>query len=173
MKKLIAILLSIALLVMTTECAGGDTEPTENKSHPKPTEITEATKTTEATKPDRSVELVGTWERTQTEVEEYVEETPAGQVTVQITGSSEDNLLISYQDKEFPDDDYSDKALFIIPNGDLWWYGDVEWFAQVNHTGNFGQTFTMAIVDDMLVIQNYFEVDGAPCVSYETFRRVN
>ena len=119
------------------------------------------------------MDLVGIWERIQSEIEGYVDETPAGQVIVQITGSSEDALFISYQDKAFPDNDYFDTALYIIPDGDILWYGDVAWFAKVNHTGNYGKTFTMAIVDDMLVIQNYFILDSAPTVSYEIFRRVN
>jgi hypothetical protein len=44
---------------------------------------------------------------------------------------------------------------------------------EVDHVGNYGSTYALAIVDGQLVIRNYFEVDGAPGVSYETFQRVD
>ena len=119
------------------------------------------------------MDLIGTWERILTEIEGDMTETPAGQVTVKITGTTEDNLLISYQDREFPDDNYSDKALFIIPDGDNMGLGGAEWIAEVDHVGNYGKTFALAIVDGQLVLRNYFEFDGAPGVSYETFQRVD
>lgn len=34
------------------------------------------------------------------------------------------------------------------------------------------KTFALAIVDGQLVLRNYFEFDGAPGVSYETFQPV-
>ena len=164
MKKLIAILLSIALLLMTAGCTGGDTESTEKETHSKPTEATE---------PDRSLELVGTWERTQTEVEDYVEETPAGQVTITITGPNEEDLQITYKDKEFPQKNYSDKSLSILYDGSTMGFGDVEWIGHINYTGSYDTTYELAIVDGKLVMRNLWYMDGAPCVSYETFRRVN
>lgn len=119
------------------------------------------------------LDLIGTWERTQTEVDGDVVETPAGQVILQITGSNEADLRAAYRDAEFPDDNYSDKALYILTDGDTMGFGHVEWIAQLDHTGRFGQEFALAIVDDALVIRSYFTVDGAPGVSYATFRKVN
>ena len=124
---------------------------------------------TDGTQP---MDLVGTWERILTEVEGDVNETPAGQVIITITGTGEADLQITYKDKEFPDDNYSKKALTIVPGGDNMGFGDAAWIAEVDHVGNYGKTFALAIVDGQLVIRNYFEVDGAPGVSYETFQAV-
>ena len=77
-----------------------------------------------------------------------------------------------YKGKEFPDDNYSKKALTIVPGGDNMGFGDAAWIAEVDHVGNYGKTFALAIVDGQLVLRNYFEFDGAPGVSYETFQRV-
>lgn len=125
---------------------------------------------TDGTQP---MDLVGTWERILTEVEGDVNETPAGQVIITITGTGEADLQITYKDKEFPDDNYSKKALAIVPGGDNMGFGDAAWIAEVDHVGNYGKTFALAIVDGQLVLRNYFEFDGAPGVSYETFRRVD
>ena len=119
------------------------------------------------------MDLVGTWERILTEVEGDVNETPAGQVIITITGTGEADLQITYKDKEFPDDNYSKKALTIVPGGDNMGFGDAAWIAEVDHVGNYGKTFALAIVDGQLVLRNYFEFDGASGVSYETFRRVD
>lgn len=124
---------------------------------------------TDGTQP---MDLVGTWERILTEVEGDVTETPAGQVIVTITGTGEANLQITYKDKEFPDSNYSQKAMTIVPGGDNMGFSGAEWIAEVDHVGNYGTTYALAIVDGQLVIRNYFEVDGAPGVSYETFQRV-
>ena len=119
------------------------------------------------------MDLVGTWERIMTEVEGDGNETPAGQVIITITGTGEADLQITYKDKEFPDSNYSQKAMTIVPDGDNMGFGDAAWIAEVDHVGNYGTTYALAIVDGQLVIRNYFEVDGAPGVSYETFRRVD
>lgn len=119
------------------------------------------------------MELVGTWERILTEVEGYVNETPAGQVIITITGTGEADLQITYKDKEFPDSNYSQKTMTIVPGGDNMGFSGAEWIAEVDHVGNYGTTYALAIVDGQLVLRNYFEVDGAPGVSYETFRRVD
>ena len=125
---------------------------------------------TDGTQP---MDLVGTWERILTEVEGYVNETPAGQVIITITGTGEADLQITYKDKEFPDSNYSQKAMTIVPGGDNMGFSGAEWIAEVDHVGNYGTTYALAIVDGQLVIRNYFEVDGAPGVSYETFQRVD
>lgn len=117
--------------------------------------------------------LVGNWERTQTEVDGYVEETPAGQVTVQITGSSTDDLWIEYTDNEYSDRSYGRKALTIVTDGDTMGFGSVQWIAEVDFTDTDGQSVTLALVDGALIIRNYFAVDGMQMVSYETFRPVS
>ena len=44
--------------------------------------------------------LVGTWERILTEVEGDVNETPAGQVIITITGTGEADLQITYKERQ-------------------------------------------------------------------------
>ena len=118
------------------------------------------------------MDMVGRWERIQTEVDGSVEETPAGQVTITITGATEAELKITYTNQEFPENSYKNKAMSIVTDGDTMGFGHTKWIAQVEHVGSFGQTFALAIVEDMLVLRNDFVVDGAPGVSYETFRAV-
>ena len=60
-----------------------------------------------------------------------------------------------------------------MPGGDNMGFGDAAWIAEVDHVGNHGKIFALAIVDGQLVLRNYFAFDGAPGVSYETFRRVD
>ncbi len=178
MRRRIAMLLMTALLLTAAGCTGGETEPTVKETLPKETETTAPSQPQDPEEttgvPEISpMALVGTWERVQTEMEGYIEETPAGQVTLEITGSGQGDLRIAYGDKEFPDQSYRDKALRIIPDGDTMGFGDVAWIAEVDHTGVFGQSFALAIVEDTLVLRSYFMVDGAPGVSYETFRRID
>ena len=52
--------------------------------------------------------IVGTWKRVATEVEGDVND--GGDCTLTVTGTGLDDLKVSYSDKEFPDNAFSDKA---------------------------------------------------------------
>ena len=122
---------------------------------------------------DVGMELVGNWERVRTEVEGDVSETPSGQVTVSIIGTSPEDLCITYTDNEFTDKSYSEKPIIIESGEDNMGFGEVAWVGQVDHTGTNGQTFTLAIVNGELVIRNFAMFDGTYFVSYEYFRWVS
>ncbi len=118
------------------------------------------------------IAMVGEWERTRTMVEGYEEDSAPGACKITIKGDSEDNLSITYTSKEFPDNNYKNKAL-IIADGELYYKcGNDCWTADVDYIGNFDTTFALTLTeDDTLILQNYFLIDGAPAVSYEFFKR--
>lgn len=144
------------------------TEQTPAATDPDPTEATEAP--TEVTAPagPQPMDLAGTWKRTHTEVEgDRNENTKA---TITITGASEDSLVITYKDAEFPDDNFKSKAL-TIEAGELYPdCGNDVWVARVASTGKYSYTMTL-LEDGTLLVQCSFEFDGMPMVSYQWFVR--
>ena len=119
------------------------------------------------------VEMVGSWVRVTREFEGAEEEDTSGICTLIIAGESKDSLTISYTDREFPDSNYQDQALHIA-QGELYWgCGNSLWLANVDHTGPWDTTYAVTLLEDgRLLLQNYWELDGAPSVSYEWFERV-
>lgn len=124
------------------------------------------------TAPDPT-EMVGSWVRVLSEFEGYAEEDTSGNRTFVITGDSKDTLTISYTDREHPDSNYKDKTLK-LSQGELYWQcGNSLWFADVEHVGPWDTTYAVTLLEDgRLLLQNYWEMDGAPSVSYEWFERV-
>ena len=185
----LAMLLLATMLLTAAGCQQAPVQPTETKI---PTEITEATQPveteaptvaptvvptvapTEPKEPDMSpMGLVGKWQRTKTEVEGDVNETPAGQVTVTITGEDKSSLRMTYKDKEFKDDNFEDRSLFIMPAEDG--TGSDDWEAQVNYTGSgdLSMIWTVTLVDaDTFQLEILWYMDDAPMASYSTFERV-
>lgn len=120
------------------------------------------------------MDLIGTWERTQTEVDGYTEESPAGEVMIRITGTTESDLRIDYEDTQSAYRSFDDRAIFIMPDEDFMGVGEVEWIGQINFTGeSANDSYMLALVDGELIMRHIFTVDGTPCASYETFRRLN
>lgn len=118
------------------------------------------------------VEMVGTWKRVRTEFEGYEEEDTSGNCTIVITGETEDTLAISYTDRERPESNYQDKALDIRQGQIYWDCGNSLWMAEVDYVGPWDTTYTVTLLEDgTLLLQNYWEMDGAPAVSYEWYRR--
>lgn len=114
--------------------------------------------------------LVGTWKRVSTEVEGDIND--GGDCTIVITGTNEENLKISYTNKEFPNTNYSDKEIILSEQKYFPEYGNGEWVACVNHFGPNDTTYCLAIFEDgKLKLRNDFVVDGALCYSYEIFER--
>lgn len=119
------------------------------------------------------MEMVGTWERFRTEFEGYQEDT-SGTCTLVITGESEQTLMISYADKEYPDSNYQNKTLTVrqgqVYNG----CGNSLWLADVDHVGQYDTTYCVTLLEDgTLLLQNYWEVDGSMNASYAWFRRAD
>ena len=80
---------------------------------------------------------------------------------------------MSYTSREFPDNNFSNELLTIDARQMYILCGNDEWVADVNYTGPWDTTYAVTLtVDDILIKQNYFLLDGAPSVSYEYFSRV-
>ena len=112
------------------------------------------------------LDLVGTWQRTHTEVEG--DRNPNKNATITITG--EENLVITYTDLEFPDSNFTQKAL-TFQEGTLYTEcGNDNWYAQVDPVGVYRYRLTL-LDDGALLLQCRFDFDGHPMVSYQWFVR--
>lgn len=119
------------------------------------------------------MEMVGSWERFFVEADGYQEETSPGSCIIAIAGEDENSLTISYTDYIFPEFSYSDMALHITEGEIYNGCGNSLWLADVDYVGMHGTTFCITLTEDgSLLMQNYYELDGAPTVSYEWFRRM-
>ena len=119
------------------------------------------------------IELVGTWERAWTEVEgDKVASTP-GVCTVEITAVGTDTYRISYKDKEFPEDNFSDREMTIIL-GELYPdCGNNQWYAEVSAPEDAGIHHTVTLLDDGTLLMQYsWEMDGMPWVSYGWYEQI-
>ena len=180
MKKLALLLAVCLLLTVFAGCDGAQTPAgTEATTEPSTAATTQATTeaTTEATTQATTqpviagpqvMDLVGNWQRTHTEVEgDRNQNTNA---TITITGVGEDGLTVTYQDTEFPNDNFSDKAL-TIKEGEIYSdCGNAVWFADVASTGKYSYSLTL-LEDGTLLLQTGFDYDGLPMVSYQWFAR--
>ena len=55
-----------------------------------------------------------------------------------------------------------------------WNCGNSMWLADVDHVGPWDTTYAITLLEDgRLLLQNYWEVDGAPSVSYEWYERAD
>ena len=116
------------------------------------------------------LDLVGTWKRVSTEVEGDVND--GGNCTIIISGTTEADLTVSYNDKDFPDTAYSDKALTITPESEDVGFGNGEWYAVVEYVGAYETSYRLILFEDgSLVLENSFMIDGMPMASFETFER--
>lgn len=121
-----------------------------------------------------SVEMAGTWELVWTEIEGYQEEAEPGTCFLEITTDYAGLFRISYTDYAFPEENYQNKELIVFPFEMYYGCGNDQWTATVNHTGRFGTEYRITLLyNDTLLLQRYWEVDGAPMVSYGSYRRVS
>lgn len=109
--------------------------------------------------------IVGTWKRVATEVEGDTND--GGDCTLTITGTSKDDLKVSYSDKEFPDNAFSDKAATVTEVDT-----ELGWRVMIDHVGKHETTYDFEIDSDgKLWLANNFDIDGAPMVAYEIFEK--
>lgn len=117
-------------------------------------------------------QLIGTWELACTEVEGYRDYDRAGMATITITGDPEDTMYISYEDKEYPSDCFTQRKLDIKPGEIYSGCGNDEWNAAVDHRSPNGTTYRVTVLDDgTLMIQRFWYQDGSPAVGYSWFTR--
>lgn len=186
-RPLCALLLMLGLLVSagcSTNAPAPAQAPTKAPTQV-PTESVAVPETTEPAQTDPEEQQqestgaevaawIGNWERTHTEVEGDRQTTEAGLCNIAIAQLENGDLQIAYTDRDFPDNSYEDKALHIVPNEHGGYFDGSEWMAQVDHTGNFGMTYTLALLEDgSLLLRNYWLMEGAPMVSYEWFTRAS
>jgi hypothetical protein len=109
--------------------------------------------------------IVGTWKRVATEVEGDVND--GGDCTLTVTGTGLGDLKVSYSDKEFPENAFSDKAATVTEVDT-----EIGWRVIIDHVGKFETTYDFEITEDgKLWLANNFEIDGAPMVAYEIFEK--
>ena len=109
--------------------------------------------------------IVGTWKRVATELEGDVND--GGDCTLTVTGTGLDDLKVSYSDKEFPENAFSDKAATVTEVDT-----EIGWRVIIDHVGKFETTYDFEIKEDgKLWLANNFEIDGAPMVAYEIFEK--
>ena len=79
---------------------------------------------------------------------------------------------MSYTSREFPNNNFKNELL-IFDNREMYYgCGNDAWVGDLDYVGPWDTTYTFTLtVDDVLIKQNHFLVDGAPAVSYEYFRR--
>ena len=118
-------------------------------------------------------EMIGTWELAWTEVEGDRNEAEPGSCIIEIQSAASAGLLMSYTSQDFPDNNFQDELLTIDMRQMHILCGNDEWVADLDYVGPWDTTYAITLtVDDVLIKQNYYLLDGAPTVSYEYFCRV-
>lgn len=120
------------------------------------------------------MDMVGTWELAWTEVEGDRMETAPGVRFIEITADGEDRFWISYRDKDFPEDNFSDRELLVSP-GELYWdCGNNQWIAEVCAESDALIHYAVTVLDDgTLLLQYSWEMEGMPMVSHGWFKRIS
>ena len=123
--------------------------------------------------PPEPVEMLGRWELAWTEVEGDRNEAEPGSCTIEIGMSASSGFLMSYYSREFPRNNFENEHLTFDEREMYYGCGNDAWVADLDYIGPWDTSYTVTLtVDDILIKQNYFLLDGAPTVSYEYFRRV-
>ena len=118
-------------------------------------------------------EMIGSWELAWTEIEGDRSNESQGTRWIEIYSAASGGLLMSCGSEEFPDNNFYNELLTIDMRQMHTLCGNDEWVADLDYVGPWDTTYTVTVtVDDVLIKQNYFLLDGAPSVSYEYFRRI-
>lgn len=169
MKKLIVMLI---VCLMLAACEKAPAAPTQATAAPTQATTAPTQAPTEATEPTvagvQPMELVGSWQRTYSEVEG--DRNKNTKATVTIAGDTEESLVITYKDKEFPDDNFKNKAITCKQGALYPDCGNDDWYADVAATGKYSYSLTL-LPDGSLLLQCGFDYDGQPMVSYQWFAR--
>ena len=113
-------------------------------------------------------DALGSWTRTYTEVEGDVQEND--RCSVVIFGSEEEGYWIWLEDQDSPEWGLEDARLHIVPAEDEGWLEGCPWVGVVDNDTLFSRRVALTENGD-LVIQYYWELEGAPMVSYSYFER--
>jgi hypothetical protein len=120
------------------------------------------------------IEMVGTWELAWTEVEGDRLESAPGGCTVEITTDGMGFFWLSYSDRNYPDDNFSDRELLVSP-GELYPdCGNNQWFAEVYGASDDLIHYAVTLLDDGTLLMQYsWEMDGMPMVSYGWYKKID
>ena len=119
------------------------------------------------------IEMVGTWNLAWTEVEGDRNAVSPGVCTLEITTDGMGFFWLSYADKNYPDDNFSDRELLVSP-GELYpGCGNNQWFAEVYTSGEELFRYAVTLLEDgTLLMQTCWEMDGIPWVSYGWYEKL-
>lgn len=176
MKKITWLLAAAMLLSLLAGC--GELFPAQTDATTEAPPVRTTAATTEAPPEEDTVPpgydhsaLAGTWVRTGTETEG--DTNSGGSCTVVITAVGDGTYRITYTDQDFPDSNYTDKAVEIREEALYEGCGNDRWMGSIDHVSEPNITHALTIRDDCtLIIQNSFSFDGMPMVSYEYFTRI-
>ncbi len=117
-------------------------------------------------------EMIGFWELAWTEVEGDRNEAEPGTCGIEIRMAASSGFLMSYTSREFPHNNFENELLALDMREMYYGCGNDAWVGDLEYVGPWDTTYTVTLtVDDILIKQNHFLVDGAPMVSYEYFHR--
>ena len=121
-----------------------------------------------------AAELVGTWMLDWTEFEgETIVAEPYSQILT--ISHNRDNLYwVDYTNYDMPDSGYTGKELEVCHESLYYECGNDSWTANVNYVSARGieQRLTL-LPDGTLLLQNYWELDGAPTVNYGYYYKLS
>lgn len=117
-------------------------------------------------------EMVGAWELAWTEAEGDRVEAAPGARTLEILSDGE-GFRISCNDRDFPEDSFTDREL-TVSLGELYpGCGNNQWLADVSAESGERIRYAVTLLDDgMLLMQHSWEMDSMPMVSYAWYRRI-
>lgn len=118
-------------------------------------------------------EMVGTWELAWTEVEGDRNEAEPNEKIIEITMDGDGLYWINYIDNNFPERSFYNKELVVFPDEIYYGCGNDQWSATVNYTGENNTEYALTVLTDgSLMLQQYWEMDGAPWVAYGWYERI-
>lgn len=119
------------------------------------------------------IEMLGQWEPVWTEVEGDRNEADPGTGCIFIFLNDQDAMLITRVEEAFPEDSFFDQKLTVL-DGEMYpGCGNDRWIASVEYVGEYDTVYSVTLLeDDTLLMQMYWQMDGAPMVSYSGYRRV-
>ena len=116
--------------------------------------------------------MLGDWELAWTEVEGDRNEVEPGVCSISIQMGASSGMLMSYTSHEFPHNNFENELLTFDERELHYGCGNDAWVADLAYVGPWDTTYAFTLtVEDILIKQNYYLLDGAPTVSYEYFRR--
>ena len=119
------------------------------------------------------IEMVGTWELSWTEIEGDINGATPGTQFIEISSDYAGLYTFTYTNKDRPNLNIQNRELVVFPFEIYPDCGNDKWYAKVNYGGPDGLEYVVTVLEDgNLLMQTYWEIDGAPMVSYGWYRSV-